>query len=413
MHQLSLLSLLMAIGIGAIVGLVNEYRKITGAKIFMGLRTSIFTSMFGYVIVVLYEYLNSSLIIVTGFLAITVVAASIYIERARATKILGATTYVSMFLVFVDGVLVGLGDYLIATAISVIVATLSFYKTQLLSAIKKIRREELLALLDLLVISLVILPLLPNRYIGPMGFFNPYQFWLVVVVVSLIFFGEYITLRASKRGLLAFSIIGGLVSSTTVTLSLIDLTNRSRGYGRSLALNTLISNIPLALIQVLAAVYFTTYSFPLTAMVAVPALALTMVLVVLAVVTWRELSPTGLETPTSPLPFRKIIEFALLLFVIIAAARVVVRVAPNLLLLTTVFSALANVLGIAVAIGELYVKGLIGLHTAVELLTISLATGVAEKALLALLARDRVYVLLVAMGSVALAALTMAVALAL
>ena len=401
-----LLPLLMAIGVGAVVGLVNEYRKISGARIFMGLRTSIFTSMLGYVFALIYEVDQSPVVLLVGFLVVTVIATSIYVERARATKILGATTYVSMLLVFAAGAFVGLGYYLLGAALSVIVATLSFYKTQLLSAISRIRREELLAILDLLVISLVILPALPDRFVGPYGIFNPFQFWLVVVVVSLIFFGQYVTLRVSRRGLTAFAIIGGLVSSTTVTLNLIDLANqeRGRGLGRPLALNALVSNVPLALVQVLAAIYFTTYSAPIAALVAVPAVATTAAALGIAAWRRREMSPVGIEPPATPLPLLRILEFAVLLFVITAVSKVVAEVEPSYLPLVTFVGALANALGAVIAVGQLASHGLVTARAAFDLSALALAAGVAEKAPLSLLARDGDFRKTMAVGTAALVA---------
>ncbi len=395
--------LVMSIGVGAIVGLVNEYRKITGSRIFLGLRTSIFTSMLGYVFAILYNYMGSVSIMI-AFITITIIAASIYVERARVTRSLGATTYVSMLLVFAAGLLVGLGQYLVGTTISVLVAILSFYKTQLLSAISKIKREELLALLNLLLISVVILPLLPDRFIGPLRIFNPYQFWFTVVVVSLIFFGQYVALRTLRRGLLVFTVIGSLISSTTVTLSLIDLSNRRGEFSRSLAVNTLLSNLPLALIQILAAAYFTTYSYRLVYLMAVPILVSVVALLVVGLVKFREVSPEGIQPPSTPLPIRRIIEFAVMLFVITAIAKVVGKLFPYVLPFVTFVAALGNALSTVIAVGILYVHGIIAVKEAAQLSLLAFVAGVIEKAPLSLMSRERAYRTIVIEGSLALAA---------
>ncbi len=396
--------LLLSVAVGAVVGLVNEYRKISGARIFLGLRTSIFTSMLGFTFAAL-SYPFGPAMLAVGFVAVTVIAATIYLERARVLKSLGATTYVSMILVFASGALVGLGLYVYGVMISVLVAVLSFYKTQLLNAISRITREELLAILNLLLISAVILPILPDRFMGPYDFFNPFQFWLTVVIVAVIFFVQYVALRASRRGLLAFTLIGGLVSSTTVTLSIIDLSNRVKEEAAqdSLALNVLMSNIPLALVQVVAALYFSTgtwyplvYVWPSVTVVVIS-------LIMLAVIRRSVVSPEGLEPPATPLPFMRILEFAALLFVITAASKVVGRVAPNLLPLTIGVSALGNALSAVIAVGVLFSRHVIGSVLAAELAILSLTAGIAEKAPLALISRHRGFRLTVAVGSAALA----------
>jgi len=405
LHVPQIQYLLLAIAVGAVVGLVNEYRKITGARIFLGLRTSIFTSMLGFVFAVLYELGGGYLMFVTAFIVITIIAATIYVERARVLKSLGATTYISMLLVFASGMLVGLGLYLYGVVISVIVAVLSFYKTQFLNAISRIRREELLALLNLLLISAVILPLLPDRFIGPYDFFNPFEFWLTVVIVSLIFFAQYVALRVSRRGLLAFTIIGGLVSSTTVTLSIIDLSNRStKEHQRPLAINVLLSNVPLALVQVGAALYITAESAAPLAYLWLSLTVITLSLAALAIIERERVSPAGLEPPSTPLPFRRILEFATLLFLITAIAKVVSVAAPSYLPLMIGVGALGNALSAVIAVGLLYSRHLISAQAASQLSALSLAVGIVEKAPLSLMSRDSEFRKIVSVGSLVLAA---------
>ena len=396
--------LLLSVAVGAVVGLVNEYRKISGARIFLGLRTSIFTSILGFVFAAL-SRMGGFEILLVGFATITVVAASIYVERARILKTLGATTYVSMLLVFSSGVLVGLGLYVYGVMISVLVAVLSFYKTQLLNAISRISREELLGILNLLLISAVILPALPDRFIGPYGFFNPFQFWLTVVIIAVIFFAQYVTLRASRRGLLAFTMIGGLVSSTTVALSIIDLSNRVKEHRqqRSLAINVLLSNLPLALVQVLTALYISTGSWSPLVYALPSILIVTVALLGLAIALRSEASPEGLEPPTTPLPFLRILEFAALLFIITAASKVVGRLAPGLLPLTIGVSALGNALSAVLAVGILYSRHIIDAVVASRLAALSLIAGIAEKAPLAVLSKDTAFRLIVILGSIGLA----------
>ncbi|MCI4460605.1 MAG: MgtC/SapB family protein, partial [Thaumarchaeota archaeon] len=247
--------MLIAVAVGAIVGLVNEYRKISGARVPMGLRTSIFISLLGYSGALLYQVSGSSAGLAVTIAAAAVVATAVYLARAAVSRSLGATTYVAMILLFFAGSLVGMGLYEYGFALSILLAALSLYKTELLGAISRIRREELLAIVNLLVISALILPMLPDRYIGPYGVLNPYEFWLTVVVVGVIFFAQYVALRVSRRGLLAFTLIGAIVSSTTVALSLVELANRRRELGTSVALNIAVSNMPMALFQVGAVLY--------------------------------------------------------------------------------------------------------------------------------------------------------------
>ncbi|MGC8555711.1 MAG: DUF4010 domain-containing protein [Conexivisphaera sp.] len=379
--------MLIAVAIGAIVGLVNEYRKISGAKVFMGLRTSIFVSLMGYSSALIYQISASPAVLAAGIAAVVVVATSVYLGRVAATRNLGATTYVAMILLYMAGMLSGMGLYEYGFALSVMLAALSLYKTELLGAISRIRREELLAVVNLLVISAVILPMLPDEYVGPYGAFNPYRFWLTVVVVGTVFFAQYLTLRATKRGLLAFTLIGSIVSSTTVAISLVELANRRRDLGPSAALNIAISNVPMVLFQV-GAVLWIVGGLP-ALLAALPALLAGLgASAAVAVAGSRRLSPAGVEPPQTPLPVLRTLEFAALLFIITAAARVVGAVIPQALPAMIAASALANVLGAVYAVGTLFAKGQLTAAAAGYLASIATLAGTAEKVGIAAMMRD-------------------------
>jgi uncharacterized membrane protein (DUF4010 family) len=64
--------------------------------------------------------------------------------------------------------------------------------------------------------ALVVLPLVPDRSIGPFGVFNPFVIWRLVVIVMAISASGYVALRlfGARRGLLLTGLFGGLISST-------------------------------------------------------------------------------------------------------------------------------------------------------------------------------------------------------
>jgi uncharacterized membrane protein (DUF4010 family) len=80
----------------------------------------------------------------------------------------------------------------------------------------------LLATFRLALISVVLLPVLPDRGYGPWGAFNPYHIWWMVVLVAAISYVGYVATRlmGAERGILATGLFGGLASSTAVALSL-------------------------------------------------------------------------------------------------------------------------------------------------------------------------------------------------
>ena len=69
-------------------------------------------------------------------------------------------------------------------------------------------------------LSLVILPLLPNQNYGPYRALNPYQIWWMVVLISGVSLAGYAALRivGQRHGAPLMGLLGGLVSSTATTL---------------------------------------------------------------------------------------------------------------------------------------------------------------------------------------------------
>lgn len=87
-------------------------------------------------------------------------------------------------------------------------------------AIRATSSGDIRALLRLVLVVLVILPLLPDRGMGPFDALNPRRLWLVVVVMSGVSFAGYALARwlGEKRGVLLSGAVGALVSSTAVTI---------------------------------------------------------------------------------------------------------------------------------------------------------------------------------------------------
>ncbi|MGC8566956.1 MAG: DUF4010 domain-containing protein [Caldisphaera sp.] len=402
MEEIPLQNLLMAIAAGGIVGFVNEYRKITGSKIFLGLRTAIFISLLGYMFSIFSKIFSMDMALLASIITIVTISTAIYLEKVRVTGSPGGTTYVSIFLVFFSGMLEGLGYFELGIIISVLVASLGIYKTQLLDAISKIRKEDLLGILNLMIFSLVILPFLPNKYIGPYSLFNPFQFWFIVVIIATIFVAQYIVLKIYRKGLMIFSIIGGIVSSTTVTISLIELSNKNEKAGKAIAFNILFSNLPLVLVQILAFSYFTTGSFSIVRHIGLTVLLLIISMLIIFVIGKKYWESEYIETPEAPLPVLRVLEFAIIFFIIMILAKIVVIVASYLLPLTIFASSFANAAGSIFSIGLLYLHNQINAEYAAFLIQLTLLAAIMEKAFLVFLSKNKYVKLYTIVGTIAL-----------
>lgn len=133
----------------------------------------------------------------------------------------GATTEVAALLVFLLGALAGAGEVLAAGIAGVVLVLLLDQKEELHAFLRRVQELELTAGIKLLVVSVVLLPVLPNQGFGPGGVLNPYELWWAVVVIAAIGFAGYIAMRAAgaKKGALMMGLLGGLVSSTSLTVS--------------------------------------------------------------------------------------------------------------------------------------------------------------------------------------------------
>ncbi len=156
----------------------------------------------------------------------------------------GATTLFAALAVFVIGIVAVALQSHVAVAVGVVLTLLLGLKRPLHRALEKLRQEELLAALELLLISAVILPVLPDRGYGPFAALNPYRIWLMVVLVAAVSFVGYgaIRLFGARRGPLLTGLFGGLVSSTAVTLALSRLARRPAADCAALAAGSAIAS---------------------------------------------------------------------------------------------------------------------------------------------------------------------------
>ncbi len=111
-----------------------------------------------------------------------------------------------------------------------VVALLLSLKEPLHSGLRRLSEAELSGALKLLFISLVLLPVLPNQGYGPWQVFNPYAAWWMVVLIAAMGFAAYVAIRliGTRHGLLVTALLGGVVSSTAMTLTLARLHDQPR-----------------------------------------------------------------------------------------------------------------------------------------------------------------------------------------
>jgi uncharacterized membrane protein (DUF4010 family) len=113
------------------------------------------------------------------------------------------------------------GERTVAVMLAVAATALLYFKPELRGLLERFDRRDLLSVLQLAVLSFVVLPVLPDRDMGPFGALNPYRIWLMVVLIAAMGLAGYIALRlvGARHGALLLGLFGGLVSSTATTMA--------------------------------------------------------------------------------------------------------------------------------------------------------------------------------------------------
>lgn len=174
-----------------------------------------------------------------GGSAILSVAA--YIVASQQTHDRDGTTEAAALLVLATGSLSGLGHESIAAGVAAVAVLALAEKSRIREFIHRIGETELRAALHFAVLAVVVLPLLPAGPYGPDGAIRPRELWSVVLIFSGLNFLGYLARRAvgAERGYGIAGLLGGLVSSTAVTLGFSRQSRTTPDYSQGLALGVI------------------------------------------------------------------------------------------------------------------------------------------------------------------------------
>jgi uncharacterized membrane protein (DUF4010 family) len=250
----------VALVIGVLVGLQREYASDAHAReLPAGVRTFSLLGLVGCASALLSDLLASPWPFVGVVATLGVFfAISYYLEAAKGKP--GLTTRVSAVLTLLCG---GLAYWpstvTLAAALAVAMTVLLSVKVQLHRFAHHLTHEDVFAVLKFAVITAIVLPILPDHVFGPPPFdiFNPFKLWLFVVFISGISFVGYVLIKAAgpEKGIGLTGLLGGLASSTAVTLSLSGRSREHPHLSRPFALAIIVAWTVMFL-RVLAAVAF-------------------------------------------------------------------------------------------------------------------------------------------------------------
>lgn len=229
------LSLVTALAVGLLIGLEREQSKqASGSAQIGGIRTYPIFALIGALATLLAP--TSGWFPLIGLGGIVTFVAIAYAGDIKKGQDHGLTTEASVVATYLLGALAcarGVADLptstrlLLVAMLGVVVTFLLSSKEWLHGVVQKVSRDDLFATVKFLIAAVVILPLLPREPMGPLDAINPFSVGLMVVLISGLSFIGYVAMRllGTGRGLLVSAAVGGLVSSTAVTIS---FANRSK-----------------------------------------------------------------------------------------------------------------------------------------------------------------------------------------
>jgi uncharacterized membrane protein (DUF4010 family) len=347
------------LGIAVLLGLLVGLQREHAASGMAGMRTFPLITLFGCVTAMLAEHFQESWILASGLLGIVAIMVLAHVFRPRPDSMtpaneipenkpknmppqtigngginsLGTTTDVTMLLMYMVGALVVMGPMTVAIVVGGGIAVLLQFKPELHRIAQKLGDEDLRAIMQFVLITCIILPVLPNKKYSPLDIFqnhaanaaqfgqyaeafrvlNPFETWLMVVLIVGLSLGGYIIYKFWGRdaGIVLGGILGGAISSTATTVSYARSAREDSRNIRTAAIIIMIASTVMYL-RVLLAVAIVSQDFLLT--VAAPTIILMLLTMIPAMVLWLQVrrDPQKMPEQTNPTQLKSAIIFGVM-----------------------------------------------------------------------------------------------------
>jgi uncharacterized membrane protein (DUF4010 family) len=346
------------LGISLLLGLLVGLQREHVANGFAGMRTFPLITVFGSLSAMLATQMDDGWIVAAamlGVVAITVVGhliqprvgekgtgpicqngpsgAAHKLDQSPFPEHRGVTTDVAMLLMFAVGAFIVVGPMAVAVAVGGAVAVLLQFKPELHHVAQKLGDEDLRAIMQFVLITCIILPVLPNHNYDPAGFLhlpatasklnvlNPWEIWLMVVLIVGLSLGGYISYKYFGRnaGILLGGILGGAISSTATTVSYARGTRNDPIRRKTAAVVIMIASTVMYLRVLVAVAVVSSWDFLQTLLAPV---AILMLLTMLpAIVLWFRVrgEPSQMPKQENPTQLKSAIVFAAMYAMVLMA----------------------------------------------------------------------------------------------
>lgn len=374
----------IALAIGLLIGIEREREK---PGVYAGIRTIPLIAILGCATALISD-LFVPFMFPVGFAVVAAFVLRSYAITGTLTSP-GITTEIASLLSFILGGLVWWEMGVFAAAATVVIVLLLSAKEPLHRLSEQVGHKDIIAALQFGVLTLVILPILPNRTFGPLEVLNPHTIWMMVILIAGVNLVGYVLAKVfgSNHGIALTGAIGGFASSTALTISFARRSRTEAYLGRSFALAILIaSTIMFARILVIVA----SISASLGSALLAPMAIIMAVAVSICLGLWLSLRreadhqpPTGQIDISNPLAIRSALQFGLLFGAILFISRAVQKYfGDSGILLSSIFAGLADVDAITLSLSNLAVSGKINTQVAARGIILAGLSNTAMKTLL-------------------------------
>ncbi len=373
--------LAIAFLIGILVGTEREHRGQTH-EIFAGVRTYSITCITGMLTALLTVSTGSGILYVAA-LFFAAVSCIIAYTKITIYQRIGVTSPITLFFIFILGVLVGYGYGLFAIVSAVVVSFLLIQKKPLHEFAGNLTKEELLNAMQFLAVAFILYPVMPEKKV--FGLVDLKTAILIVVLVSLISFLSYVLLRkfGAKRGLCYSGFLGGFVNSEATTGALAGISKKTTGMAEPVLIGILLCNTSM-LIRNLVVAFIVDPSGKTTLLMLPPQLAVILLSALFVLMKNKNLCPIGTETLEIKSPFSLVpaFKFGAAFTLILIIGSTANEVAGTAGIYATALGAFVSSSGVIVSITLLAVSGNISYMTAANTAVLASLISTINKILL-------------------------------
>jgi uncharacterized membrane protein (DUF4010 family) len=385
MDSEALSRLTVSLAIGLLVGLERGWqtRDAEDNRRAAGFRTFALSGLLGGVTGLIALQTTASVI---GWVFLGYIAAftAFHWLEARNEGHASVTSVVAGMLTFLLGTMAVVGDLQLAIACAVGMTVLLALREPLHRWIDSVSWQEIRAVLILLAMSFLLLPLLPNRSIDPWNAINPYQIWLLAIMIGAISFAGYVAVKAfgNRLGVFMAAVAGGLASSTATTLALAKLAREHPSSSGLLSAGILVAGVVMMLRA--GAIAVALNGALLTSVLPTLLTAAAVLGIGAAILFFRNVQQ---ETPelriNNPLAIGTAIKLTAVLAAVMLAAELVRRMFGGIgILVVAALSGIVDVDALTISIARM-ARGDVDSNTAARAIMVAIAINTVSKAIMA------------------------------